>query len=176
MFSLTETLDNEHLRFNTLRRSPIRQVRNALRTRIKQTVSKDSLLEDAVKEQLADIFAPMKGGNETRENTVDPKVSDTVVENDLIAGEFNDDGTIKTPKSIYATKAFGIGDDTHAEGFIVPARTNFPEASQYEDPYTLQPTPVVDIVVDMPNESGVMLTSNSRVDGGIYNESQLIND
>ena len=177
MFGTTKTLDGEKLTFNVLRRSPIRQVRNALRTQIKQTPNEDtSLLAEMMNSQLADVFAPMKGPDEKRENTVKPEEADTVVENNLIAGEFNPDGSLKDGKTIYATRALGVGDLVHAEGFIVPARTNFPNASQYEDPYTLQPTPILDVVVDMPNESGVMLTSNSRIDGGIYNADRKIND
>lgn len=177
MFGQTQTLDKEGKRFNILQRSPIRQVRNALRTQIKTTENEDtSFLAQAAKNQLADIFAPMKGPDENRENCLDVELSDTVVENDVIVGEFAEDGKLINGKSVYATKSLGVGDQEHAEGFLVPARTNFPAASQYEDPYTLQPTSELDVVVDMPNESGVMLTSNSRIDGGIFDETSLAND
>lgn len=177
MFGQSIVLDKEGKRFNVLQRSPIRQVRNALRTQIKTTENEDtSFLTQVAKSQLADIFAPVKGPDEKRENCLDVKLSDTVVENDVIVGEFDNDGKLINGKSVYATKSLGVGDQEHAEGFLVPARTNFPNAAQYEDPYTLKPTPVLDVVVDMPNESGVMLTSNSRIDGGIFNETTLAND
>ena len=88
----------------------------------------------------------------------------------MVVGEFDDNGKLKKGKSIFATKSIGIGDDESVAAFLRPARTNFPTASQYFDPYTGEALDAQDVQVDMPAESGVMLTSNSTVDGGLYSE------
>jgi hypothetical protein len=91
------------------------------------------------------------------------------VENDVIVGSIDSTGKVIEKKSLIATKAIGVSNDDTVTGLIVPSRTNFAAAAQYYDPVTGEATTPVDVTVDMPNESGVMLTSNSRVDGGVWN-------
>ena len=173
MFGVTKTLDTG-AKVNVLQKSPLREVQNALRSRL--LASKVVREEDDAKKELqriiaeatADTFAPTKGDG-TFKSTTDVEVADTVIENDLIAGVFNDDGTIKEKKSIVATRAIGVSDPDYGTGLIQGARQNFPDAEQYYDPVTGLPTIPSDVVVDMPNESGVMLTSNSVISGGVWN-------
>lgn len=172
MFGTSKVLDTGN-KMNTLQKSPLRQIQNALRYRL--LASKVDREQDAAKadvqkliaETTADTYAPAKDDG-TFKPTVDVSVADTVIENDLIAAVFNDDGTIKEKKSIVATKAIGVSDPDYGTGLIHAARQNFPDAEQYFNPVTGEPTTPIDVIVDMPNESGVMLTSNSVISGGVW--------
>lgn len=172
MFGTSQTLDTGN-RMNTLQKSPLRQIQNALRTRLiaskidRLTNEADNEIQRTVAEATADEYAKSKNDGSFKP-TVDTSVSDTVVENDLIAGVFNDDGSIKEKKSIVATRAIGVSDPDYGTGLIQGARQNFPDAEQYLDPATGEPTVPIDVVVDLPNESGVMLTSNSVISGGVW--------
>lgn len=169
MFGDTITLDKEGKKFNTLQRSPIRQIKNALRTRLTDGHVKADEYERTISETFAKKFAKDNGTDIAWANTTNPILADTVIENDLIVGQFDEEGNLINQRSIIATKALGVSNGDKASGFIRPARTNFPNAPQYINPYTGEYNPEVDVEVDMPNESGVLLTSNSVVDGGVYN-------
>jgi hypothetical protein len=126
-----------------------------------------AMQQQIIAEATADELAPSKDDG-TFKPTTDVKVADTVIENDLIAGVFNEDGTLKEKKSVFATRSLGVSDPDYGTGTIQAARQDFPDAEQYYDPVTGEPTVPVDVVVDMPNESGVMLTSNSVISGGVW--------
>ncbi len=172
MFGTSKVLDTGN-KMNTLQKSPLRQIQNALRYRLlaakveRDTDETKAAVQKLIAESTADKYAPSKGDG-TFKPTVDTSVADTVIENDLIAGVFNDDGTIKEKKSIVATKAIGVSDPDYGTGLIHAARQNFPDAEQYFDPITGEATTPIDVVVDMPNESGVMITSNSVISGGVW--------
>ena len=172
MFGISRMLDTGD-KMNTLQKSPLRQIQNALRTRLLASkVERENEEEKAIQQQIiaeatADELAPSKDDG-TFKSTTDVKVADTVVENDLIAGVFNEDGSVKEKKSIFATRALGVSDPEYGTGIIQAARQDFPDAEQYFDPVTGEPTVPTDVVVDMPNESGVMLTSNSVISGGLW--------
>lgn len=168
MFGDTQTLDGNGLKFDTLKKSPLRQIQNALRTRLIQAYTDKGVTETSVAQSTADTIAAAKGDG-TFKSTTDTSVSDTVVENDVIVGSIDSTGKVIEKKSLIATKAIGVSNDDTVTGLIVPSRTNFTAAAQYYDPVTGEATTPVDVTVDMPNESGVMLTSNSRVDGGVWN-------
>ena len=172
MFGNSTTFDSGH-RMNTLQRSPIRQIQNALRTRLlaskmeREANEEKAMQQQIIAEATADELAPSKDDG-TFKPTTDVKVADTVIENDLIAGVFNEDGTLKEKKSVFATRSLGVSDPDYGTGTIQAARQDFPDAEQYYDPVTGEATVPVDVVVDMPNESGVMLTSNSVISGGVW--------
>ena len=172
MFGVSKVLDTGN-KMNTLQKSPLRQIQNALRTRLLASkVERENEEEKANQQQIiaeatADELAPSRDDG-TFKPTTDVSVADTVIENDLVAGVFNEDGSIKEKKSIFATRALGVSDPDYGTGIIQAARQDFPDAEQYFDPVTGEPTVPTDVVVDMPNESGVMLTSNSVISGGVW--------
>lgn len=172
MFGATKTLNTGN-KVNTLQKSPLKQVQNALRYRLlasKTARSNDeaeSKSQETIAKVTADTYAAAKGDG-TFKSTTDVSVADTVVENDLIAGVFNDDGSLKEKKSLAATKSIILSDPDYGTATLAPARSNFPSAEQYLDPVTSEATLPVDVVVDAPNESGVMLTSNSVISGGVW--------
>lgn len=176
MFGESKTLATGN-RINTLQKSPLRQIQNALKTRLAQAkVEKDQdeqlkATQYEVSQRIADIYAKMVADGMFR-STTDVANSDTVVENDLIAGKFDDNGNLIEKKSIFGTKAIGVADPAYGTFVIHGARQNFPDAEQYYDPVTGRPTLPIDVVVDAPNESGVLLTSNSVISGGLFNIAQ----
>lgn len=172
MFGTSKVLDTGN-KMNTLQKSPLRQIQNALRYRLLASkVERDSeeakaAIQKLIAETTADTFAAAKDDG-TFKPTVNVDVADTVIENDLIAAVFNDDGTIKEKKSVAATKSFILSDPDYGTAVFMPARSNFPDMEQYKDPVTGEPTLPVDVVVDMPNESGPLLTGNSVISGGVW--------
>lgn len=171
MFGESKTLGTG-ITINTLQKSPLRQIQNALRCRLLNSkTSKDSeyaSTQENIAKITANEYAPSKGDG-TFKSTIDISVADTVIENDLIAGQFDDAGNLINKKSIVGTRAIGVSDPDYGTLLIQGARQNFPDAEQYYDPKTGDATLPVDVVVDAPNESGVMLTSNSVVSGGVWN-------
>lgn len=162
-----DTLDDNKVTFPTLQKSPIQLVNNALMTRLQSTNSKNNPFGlDDLNSHLSSYTTQVKEGK--YEPTVEADTADVVVNQHVVAGKFNDKGELVETKSIFATKSLGVGNNDTATGFIYPARTNFPNAPQYKNPYNGVLNPVTDVRVDMPNESGVLLTSNSVIDGGLY--------
>lgn len=173
MFGESKTLTTGN-KVNTFQKSPIRQIQNALRTRLLKSNSNNLFNVNnlaaflIVSEEFANLFAPSKGDG-TFKPTIDVTVSDTVIENDLIVGKFNNDGTqLLEKKSIIATKSIGVSNDEKGSFFITPARTNFETAEQYRDPHTGDVREYQDVIIDAPMDSGVLLTSNSIVSGGVW--------
>ena len=173
MFGDTSSIDGGPNRFNTFQKAPIRQVENALRTRILSSLATADTAQ-TIRAANAEEFAKIKRDTsdpkytERFTPTTDTSVSDSVIENDVVVGKYDNEGNILEKKSLIATKALGVGDDEHTTGFIRAPRTNFPTAAQYYNPWTGEYYTPQDVQVDMPNESGVMLTSNSLIDGGLY--------
>ena len=173
MFGDTSSIDGGPNRFNTFQKAPIRQVENALRTRILSSLATADTAQ-TIRAANAEEFAKIKRDTsdpkytERFTPTTDTSVSDSVIENDVVVGKYDNEGNILEKKSLIATKALGVGDDKHTTGFIRAPRTNFPTAAQYYNPWTGEYYTPQDVQVDMPNESGVMLTSNSLIDGGLY--------
>lgn len=173
MFGDTSSIDGGPNRLNTFQKAPIRQVENALRTRILSSLATADTAQ-TIRAANAEEFAKIKRDTsdpkytERFTPTTDTSVSDSVIENDVVVGKYDNEGNILEKKSLIATKALGVGDDEHATGFIRAPRTNFPTAAQYYNPWTGEYYTPQDVQVDMPNESGVMLTSNSLIDGGLY--------
>ena len=66
------------------------------------------------------------------------------------------------------TKSLLVGNQDTNTTQIIPGRKLFPRDTQYFDPRTDELLPEKDVYVEMPSVSGVLLTSISRIDGGLY--------
>lgn len=94
-----------------------------------------------------------------------------VLETDTVIGELEntDNGyKVKTPRSLMVTKSLLLGNQNTNTTHIVPGRSLFPRDSQYFDPRTDELLPERDVYVEMPSVPGVLISSNSRIDGGLY--------
>lgn len=98
--------------------------------------------------------------------------NNVVVETDTVIGEVtqDDDGKqiIKTPRSLLVSKSLVLGNNNTNSTHVVPGRTLFPDSSQYRNEKTEAQLKNNDVYVEPPSKSGVLLTDNSRVDGGLY--------
>lgn len=94
----------------------------------------------------------------------------SVFENDVIIGEVEEaaDGTfkIKTPRSLHVSNSLAVGNAEGASMHIVPDHKVYGfeipailEGEQFED---------TDIIVERPLKSGMMLTHNSPISGGLW--------
>lgn len=161
-------------RVNTLQKSPFRLINNALRTRLlnskveKAQDETQAELQAATSKAFADEIAEQVGDG-TFESSLDKDTATTVSEADIIAAKFDKDGNILEKKSIAATDSVVVSDPDYGTVLFQGARRNFPDAEQYYDPATGEATTPVDVVVDAPNESGVLITSNSVISGGVWN-------
>lgn len=96
----------------------------------------------------------------------------TVIENDVIIGEIETaaDGTykIKKGKSLHVSNSLAIGNDEGASMHLTPDHNEF----GYDIPGILEgeewTNPGPDIVVERPLKSGIMLTHNSPISGGLW--------
>ena len=172
MYGDPKTLDKKGNIFNSFQKAPLRQVENALRTKILSALTVEKT--KAIRESLAQEFAKLKRDSgdpkftDRFHPTTDISVTDTVIENDVVVGKFDNNGKLLEKKSLIATAAIGVSDNEHMVGLIRPPRTNFSTAPQYYNPYTGEYNDPQDVQIDLPNESGVMLTNNSLIDGGLY--------
>lgn len=168
MFGDTTTLDGNGNKFNTLKKSPLRQINNALRTRLTTGKLTRSDSAKAIAATYADEYAASVDDG-TYKPTTDATDSTTVEESDLLVGKFDENGNLTKARSVVATKALGVSNEANGTGLIVPQRTYSKDtAEQYFNPITGVATDPIDVVVEMPNESGVMITSNSLISGGVW--------
>lgn len=94
-----------------------------------------------------------------------------ILESDTVIGELEetDNGyKVKVPRALMVTKGLLLGNNATGTTHIVPGRTMFPNDSQYFDPRTDEPIPEKDVYLELPSVSGVLLGSNSRIDGGVW--------
>lgn len=172
MFGESVDLESKK-RMNTLQRSPFRLINNALNARLlKSKIEKDSdaalaALQEATSAAIANEIAPAVDDGSFKKS-LDKNIATTVSESHIIAAKFDDAGNVIEKKSIAATDSLIVSDPQYGTVAIQGARRNFPNAEQYYDPATGKATLPVDVVVDAPNESGVMITSNSVISGGIW--------
>lgn len=167
-----ETTSGEKI--NTFQKSSFRLINNALRIRLlnskieKSQSETQAELQTATSKAFADeVAAEVDDG--TFKSSLDKDIATVVSESDIIAAKFDNDGNIEEKKSIAATDSLIVSDPEYGSMLLQGARRNFPDAEQYYDPATGEATTPVDVVVDAPNESGVMLTSNSIISGGVWN-------
>lgn len=94
-----------------------------------------------------------------------------ILESDTVIGELEKTERgykVKTPRALMVTKGLLLGNNATSTTQIVPGRTLFPNDSQYFDPRTDEPIPEKDVYLELPSVSGVLISSNSRVDGGVW--------
>jgi hypothetical protein len=96
---------------------------------------------------------------------------DTVVETDLVIGKLS----VGKEGELHVEQAKNLlitGDEifanANANNVFIHSERVFESDSQYRNPYTEELNPLADVHVDLPATSGVLLTSNSRIDGGIW--------
>lgn len=167
-------------RINTLQKSPFRMIDNALRTRLlnshinKSSVEEEAAMQQNISDSIANRYAP-----QVRDGSFKPSLerdATLVAETDIVAGVFDNDGNILTDdegrvigkRSVVGTNAIGVSDPEYGTMLLHGARRNYPDAEQYRDPATGLPTVPVDVVVDAPNEGGVLITSDSVISGGVW--------
>jgi hypothetical protein len=167
-------------RINTLQKSPFRMIDNALRTRLlnshinKSSIEEEAAMQQSISDRIANKYAP-----QVRDGSFKPsfeKDATLVAETDIVAGVFDKNGNILTDdegrvigkRSVVGTNAIGVSDPEYGTMLLHGARRNYPDAEQYRDPATGLPTVPVDVVVDAPNEGGVLITSDSVISGGVW--------
>ena len=172
MFGESKTSPSGTL-INTLQKSPFRMIDNALRTRLlnshanKSTIEAEAAMQQGISNVLANGYAPAVRGGAFQPSI--ERDATLVAETDIIAGKFDSHGNLLEKKSIVGTNAIGVSDPDYGTMLIHGARRNYPNAEQYRDPATGLPTLPVDVVVDAPNEGGVLITSDSVISGGVWN-------
>ena len=75
---------------------------------------------------------------------------------------------ITTPHSLMVTKSLILGNSNSNMTHVIPGRSLFPGSYQYRYARDESSVPVKDVYVEPPSVSGVLLTDNSRIDGGLY--------
>ena len=168
MFGESKT-SQSGIKTNTLQKSVARMIKNALRFRLLNSFAEKSSDNSAAEYQqnisnaIANSYTSAQ--DETFESSLD-KDSTLVIETDVVAGKFNNDGTLHKKASVVGTNAIGVSDPNYGTFLINGARRNFPDAKQYKDPITEKQNVPIDVIVDAPNESGVLITNDSIIDGG----------
>lgn len=146
---------------STLIDSNIRQTANALFNSMMRTASVKSdadveYLETYKKRQLED-------GSFEEE--------DSIVESDLVIGKLSEgeEGElyVESTRNLLVT-GDQIFANPQANNVFIHSERLFNSDSQYRNPYTEELNDLTDVHVDLPAVSGVLLTSNSRIDGGIW--------
>lgn len=111
----------------------------------------------------------------------DHSKDDIIIDADVIVGEIlnnvtdSKDGVFGKTRSLKVSKSIILGNNDTANCHFVPGRSQqFKDASQYRDAYTQTDVyegdllPEIEVFVSPPAESGIMLTSNSRIDGKLW--------
>jgi hypothetical protein len=128
----------------------------------------DSRDADFVKEVYGD-FEYDENHNKVYKNVGTP--DNVNIKTDTIIGEtaIGPNGRyISTPRSLMVTKSLVLGNSNTNSTHVVPGRTLFPHSNQYRYAKDESRIPEKDVYVEMPAVSGVLLTDNSRIDGGLY--------
>lgn len=179
--------DNIDVNFSKISDSKVRQYKDAL---IENLLKRNSITDREITDESVfleeSIINSIYG---TKDD--DPENETLIVETDLIVGKILNEGNISESRSLKVTKSFVLGGtlkkkdkdnpdlitlestkDTH---FFPGRPDDFLDDTQYFDPYTQSiDNPVgdgvveTDVIVAVPAKSGVLLTSNSRIDGKLW--------
>lgn len=145
----------------TLINSNIKQTANALFNTITKAAS---IKSDSDKEY--DQYYKI----EPNEDGTYPE-EDEVVRSNLVVGKLSVDEEgnkyVSEPRNLLVSGDTIVGNTETNMTFIHSGRV-FEDDSQYRNPYTEEKLPLTDVHVDLPAISGVLLTSNSRIDGGLW--------
>lgn len=136
--------------------SQIRQVTGSLLATMKLAVGNEIDDTGTTDATFADEFVPVK---------TDPDVE---IDQDVLIGKLDKITGALTKRGLQVTKFLGLGNDETSNTFLVPGRKMFPNSLQYRDPFTYKKLPEETVYAEMPSASGVLLTDNSVIDGGIY--------
>lgn len=93
------------------------------------------------------------------------------INTDIVIGETTkgENGSyVSNPHSLMVTKSLILGNKDTNSVHVIPGRTLFPGSSQYRYAKDESRIPIKDVYVELPSVSGVLLTDNSRVDGGLF--------
>lgn len=179
--------ENDSVEFTTIGDSKIRQFKDSL---ISNLLARNST-EDIPVTPLAGDFQESAISHIYGEKDADPNNESVIIETDVIVGKILDNGKIEESHSLKVTKSMILGgllkkkkvdDPTQYEEVptknthVFPGRPDeFEIDTQYYDPYTQTLTnhlgdkiPEVDVKIAVPSVSGVLLTSNSRIDGKLW--------
>lgn len=177
MFGKVINVDNVK-QFNSLQRAPMIMVQDLMRYRLlkshNSTVSGSSdsiLIANYITDEKSSLSVQPTYGSLTDDSgnaKIDTKNDTTNIESNVLVGVFDKNtGEISEKRSMLATGYIGVSSEK-GTGIIAAQRTHFSDAPQYYSPYDGTANTVVDVVVDMPNESGPLLSGNSLITGGIW--------
>ena len=138
--------------------SKIRQINSLLLTSLKQSKGYQAgTVDDPTQD---DIFV---------EANVAPNADNNIeLGTDVLIGAIDKMTGKVTKKNLHLTGLLALGNDETNVTFVKAGRTLFGSDSQYRDPFTDDPLPEETIFVEPPSFSGVLLTSNSPIDGGVF--------
>jgi hypothetical protein len=138
--------------------SKIRQINSLLLTSLKQSKGYQAgTVDDPTQD---DTFV---------EANVEPNADNNIeLGTDVLIGAIDKMTGKVTKKNLHLTGLLALGNDETNVTFVKAGRTLFGSDSQYRDPFTDDPLPEETIFVEPPSFSGVLLTSNSPIDGGVF--------
>lgn len=146
---------------STLIDSNIKQTANALFNTMMKTAS--------VKNESDEEYIATYKKDQLLDGTYEEE--DVVVESDLVIGKLSqgEEGELRveSTRNLMVTGDQIFANPSSNNVFVHSDRI-FTDDSQYRNPYTEEVNPLSDIHVDLPGVSGVLLTSNSRIDGGLW--------
>ena len=178
MYGHPEPFPGENTPRTTLVDSKVKQVSNALfdslfnsQSRIKEsnrTLDEIKFNGDAYVGKRDEDFV-----NELYGPKSDPSNMNNVnISADTVIGEISQGlgGTyyISKEKSLMVTKSLILGNKNTASTHIIPGRKCFANSNQYRNSKDEARIPENDVYLELPPISGVLLTDNSRIDGGLY--------
>ena len=143
--------------------SQIKQVSDAILLAFKKGLGNEIDEVGSTDKSFVDEFLPVSA-----DETIDSRSKNVEIDQDVLIGNLNKttDGLAK--RGLHVTKFIGLGNGETNNTFFVPGRKLFPGSNQYKDPFTYKALPIETVYVEPPAVSGVMLTDNSVIDGGVY--------
>ena len=143
--------------------SQIKQVSNALLAALRTSIGNEIDDDGTTDKTFIDTFLPT-----SVDPDVDSRTRNIEIDQDVIIGKINQSTNAIAQRGLHVTKFISLGNDKTNNTFIVPGRTLFPNSNQYKDPFTYLSIPVETVYAEPPAISGVLLTDNSVIDGGVY--------
>lgn len=143
-------------------------------------VEKSILVDSKIRQTASALFNALKSNISIKDDDEDELLADTygdedsikdnvVIDTDTVIGEVEtnpaDGRVVIKPRSLMVTKSLILGNDEANATHIIPGRDLFSDDSQYRNPFDESTLPIKDVYVAPPTVSGVLLTSNSRIDG-----------
>lgn len=143
--------------------SQIRQVSDSLLLALKKAIGNEISDTGSTDESFVNEFVPSSS-----DPNVDSRTQNVEIGQDVLIGKLDKTTNQLIKRGLHVTKFIGLGNGETNDTFFVPGRKLFPNSQQYKDPFTYKALPVETVYVEPPSVSGVMLTDNSIIDGGVY--------